>query len=64
MTQHGIQPAQAAESNAPEDSFAALFEQEGNNTVINVGEVALGTVVGLAGEEVIIDVDEIGRAHV
>ena len=58
MTQHGIQPAQAAESNAPEDSFAALFEQEGNNTVINGGEVALGTVVGLAGVEVIIDVGD------
>lgn len=42
MTQHGIQPAQAAESSAPEDSFAALFEQEGNNTVINVGEVPAG----------------------
>ena len=64
MTQHGIQPAQAAESNAPEDSFAALFEQEGNNTVINVGEVALGTVVGLAGEEVIIDVGDKAEGRV
>ncbi len=56
MTQNAIQPAQAAE----EGSFAKLFEQEDSsyNKVISVGDVVLGTVVDLAGEDVIIDVGE------
>ena len=43
MTDSGIQPAAAAEEDGMEDiSFAELFEQEDNNTVINVQEVAIG----------------------
>lgn len=57
MTQNTTQPAGAAE-NAHEESFAELFEQEGNNTVVTVGEVANGTVVGLVGEEAIVDVGD------
>ena len=60
------QPAPAsAEHDAFEDSsFAELFEQEGNNTVINTGEVAPGVVVGLVGEEAIIDVGDKAEGRV
>ena len=55
MTRNEIQPGMATDDNAFEDiSFAELFGQDDNNTVINVGEVALGTVVGLAGDAVLI----------
>ena len=55
MTKNGTQPAFAADE---ELSFAELFEQENNNTVINVGEVAMGTVVGLNNDAVLIDVGD------
>ena len=59
MTKNGTQPAFAADDNSFEEmSFAELFEQEDNNTVINVGEVALGTVVGLNNDAVLIDVGD------
>jgi small subunit ribosomal protein S1 len=45
MTNNGTQPAFAADDTSFEElSFAELFEKENNNTVINVGEVAMGTV--------------------
>ncbi len=60
MTKNGIQPASAADDTSLDDemSFAQLFEQENNNTVINVGEVATGTVVGLSNDAVLIDVGD------
>ena len=59
MTKNGTQPAFAADDTSFEEmSFAELFEQEDNNTVINVGEVALGTVVGLSSDAVLIDVGD------
>ncbi|NQS71453.1 MAG: 30S ribosomal protein S1 [Desulfobulbaceae bacterium] len=65
MTQNEIQPAGAAEDNAFEDiSFAELFEQDDHNTVVNVGEVALGTVVGLAGDAVLIDVGDKAESYI
>lgn len=65
MTRNEIQPAGAADDNAFEDiSFAELFEQDDNNTVINVGEVALGTVVGLAGDAVLIDVGDKAESYI
>ena len=65
MTRNEIQPAKAADDNAFEDiSFAELFEQDDNNTVINVGEVALGTVVGLAGDAVLIDVGDKAESYI
>ncbi|MCL2458542.1 MAG: 30S ribosomal protein S1 [Desulfobulbus sp.] len=45
-------------------SFAELFEQEDNNTVINVGEVALGTVVGLSSDAVLIDVGDKAESYI
>lgn len=65
MTRNELQPAKAADDNAFEDiSFAELFEQDDNNTVINVGEVAVGTVVGLAGDAVLIDVGDKAESYI
>ncbi len=65
MTRNEIQPAKAADDNAFDDiSFAELFEQDDNNTVINVGEVAVGTVVGLAGDAVLIDVGDKAESYI
>ena len=65
MTDSGIQPATAAEENGMEDiSFAELFEQEDNNTVINVQEVAMGTVVDLNSDAVLIDVGDKAESYI
>jgi len=65
MTDNGTQPAMAAAENNSEDiSFAELFEQEENNTVINVGEVAIGTVVDMAGDAVLIDVGDKAESYI
>lgn len=61
MTKNGTQPAFAADE---ELSFAELFEQENNNTVINVGEVAMGTVVGLNNDAVLIDVGDKAESYI
>jgi multidrug efflux system membrane fusion protein len=44
-------------------SFAELFEQEDHNTVINVGEVAFGTVVDINNDSVLIDVGDKAEAR-
>ena len=65
MTQNETQPVKAADDSAFEDiSFAELFEQDDNNTVVNVGEVTLGTVVGLAGDAVLIDVGDKSEGYI
>ncbi len=65
MTKNGTQPAIAADdSSFDEMSFATLFEQEDNNTVINVGEVALGTVVGLTNDSALIDVGDKAESYI
>jgi len=65
MTENGTQPVQTAENNDKEEmSFAELFEQEDNNTVIEVGEVAIGTVVGLNNDLVLIDVGDKAESYV
>lgn len=65
MTKNGTQPAVAADDNSFEEmSFAELFEQEDNNTVINVGEVAMGTVVGLSNDAALIDVGDKAESYV
>ncbi|CAK8717893.1 MAG: 30S ribosomal protein S1 [Candidatus Electrothrix sp. LOE1_4_5] len=65
MTESGIQPTDAAEENGMEDiSFAELFEQEDNNTVINVQEVAMGTVVDLNSDAVLIDVGDKAESYI
>jgi len=65
MTKNGTQPAFAADDTSFEEmSFAELFEQEDNNTVINVGEVALGTVVGLTNDAALIDVGDKAESYI
>ena len=65
MTNNGKQPANAAENNGSEDiSFAELFEQEDHNTVINVGEVAIGTVVGISNDNVLVDVGDKAESYI
>jgi len=65
MTDNGIQPAEAAEENGMEEmSFAELFEQEDNNTVINVGEVAIGTVVDMNSDALLIDVGDKAESYI
>ena len=65
MTENGALPVQAGEENGSEEmSFAELFEQEDNNTVINVGEVAAGTVVGIDNDMVLIDVGDKAESYI
>ncbi len=65
MTDNRTQPATAADDNGFEDiSFAELFEQEENNTVINVGEVAIGAVVDLNNDAVLIDVGDKAESYI
>ena len=65
MTNNGTQPVPAAENNGSEDiSFADLFEQEDHNTVINVGEVAIGTVVGIDNDNALIDVGDKAESYI
>ncbi|MBM9615354.1 30S ribosomal protein S1 [Desulfobulbus rhabdoformis] len=65
MTKNETQPAFAADDTSFDDlSFAELFEQEDNNTVINVGEVAIGTVVGLSNDAVLIDVGDKAESYI
>ncbi len=52
------------ESSNEEISFAELFEQEENNTVVRVGEVATGTVVGLAGDAALVDVGDKAESYI
>ncbi|MDH4318999.1 MAG: S1 RNA-binding domain-containing protein, partial [Desulfobulbaceae bacterium] len=59
MTMNESQPVNVETENANDDlSFAELFEQEENNTVINVGEVAVGSVVDIIGDNALIDVGD------
>ncbi len=65
MTENETQPAvAAADDNNDDISFAELFEQEDNNTVIKVGEVAIGTVVDLAGDAVLVDVGDKAESYI
>lgn len=65
MTTNGTQSVKSAANSGSEDiSFAELFEQEDHNTVINVGEVATGTVVGIDNEMVLIDVGDKAESYI
>lgn len=65
MTNNGTQPVQAAADDGTEEmSFAELFEQEDHNTVINVGEVAFGTVVDINNDSVLIDVGDKAESYI
>jgi len=65
MTNNETQPVNTAENNDSEDiSFAELFEQEDHNTVINVGEVAIGTVVSINNDMVLVDVGDKAESYI
>uniref|UniRef100_UPI004056A339 30S ribosomal protein S1 n=1 Tax=Candidatus Electronema sp. TaxID=2698783 RepID=UPI004056A339 len=65
MTEKAIRPASAAEESGMEDiSFAELFEQEDNNTVINVQEVVIGTVVEVKPDAILIDVGDKAESYI
>ncbi|HHO47089.1 MAG TPA: 30S ribosomal protein S1 [Desulfobacteraceae bacterium] len=65
MTNTGTQPVKAAENTGSEEmSFAELFEQEDHNTVINVGEVAIGTVVGIEHDMLLMDVGDKAESYI
>lgn len=65
MTSNGTQSIQTAANNGNEElSFAELFEQEDNNTVINVGDVAMGTVVDIVNDHVLIDVGDKAESYI
>ncbi len=55
-------------NNATQDdeelSFAELFEMEENNTVVNVGDVAVGTVIGTVDDFVLVDVGDKAESYI
>jgi small subunit ribosomal protein S1 len=64
MTDKGIRLAEAEDNGMEDISFAELFEQEDNNTVINVQEVAIGTVVDVNADAVLIDVGDKAESYI
>ncbi|MCW5198498.1 30S ribosomal protein S1 [Desulfobulbus sp. F4] len=64
MTDKGIRPAAAEESGMEDISFAELFEQEDNNTVINVQEVVIGIVVEVKPDAILIDVGDKAESYI
>jgi len=55
---------QASQENEEEMSFAELFEMEENNTVINVGDVAIGTIIGTVDDYVLVDVGDKAESYI
>ena len=55
---------QAAQDNDEEMSFAELFEMEENNTVVNVGDVAIGTIIGTVDDYVLVDVGDKAESYI
>lgn len=64
MMNSETQPVKKAQNNGSEESFAELFEQEDHNTVINVGEVAIGTVVGIEHDMLLMDVGDKAESYI
>jgi len=55
---------QAPQDNDEEMSFAELFEMEENNTVVNVGDVAIGTIIGTVDDYVLVDVGDKAESYI
>ncbi len=55
---------QATQDNDEEMSFAELFEMEENNTVVNVGDVAIGTIIGTVDDYVLVDVGDKAESYI
>jgi len=57
------QPKHLTDS-SEELSFAELFEMEENNKVINVGDVAIGTVIGMIDDFFLVDVGDKAESYI
>jgi len=57
------QPKKPTDS-TEELSFAELFEMEENNKVINVGDVAIGTVIGMIDDFFLVDVGDKAESYI
>jgi small subunit ribosomal protein S1 len=55
---------QETPDNNEEMSFAELFEMEENNTVVNVGDVTIGTIIGTVDDYVLVDVGDKAESYV
>ncbi len=55
---------QTSADNEEEMSFAELFEMEENNTVVNVGDVAIGTIIGTVDDYVLVDVGDKAESYI
>jgi small subunit ribosomal protein S1 len=55
---------QTTPENDEEMSFAELFEMEENNTVVNVGDVAIGTIIGTVDDYVLVDVGDKAESYI
>jgi len=56
---------QTTQDNSDEEmSFAELFEMEENNTVVNVGDVAIGTIIGTVDDYVLVDVGDKAESYI
>ncbi len=56
---------QTTQDNSDEElSFAELFEMEENNTVVNVGDVAIGTIIGTVDDYVLMDVGDKAESYI
>ena len=55
---------QVTQDNDEEMSFAELFEMEENNTVVNVGDVAIGTIIGTVDDYVLVDVGDKAESYI
>ena len=55
---------QTNQDNDEEMSFAELFEMEENNTVVNVGDVTIGTIIGTVDDYVLVDVGDKAESYI
>jgi len=55
---------QETPDNDEEMSFAELFEMEENNTVVNVGDVTIGTIIGTVDDYVLVDVGDKAESYI
>jgi small subunit ribosomal protein S1 len=62
MTEEFNQSTQ--ETNGEELSFAELFEMEENNTVVAVGDVAMGTIIGAVDDYFLVDVGDKAESYI
>jgi small subunit ribosomal protein S1 len=62
MTEEFNQSTQ--ETDGEELSFAELFEMEENNTVVAVGDVAMGTIIGAVDDYFLVDVGDKAESYI